>query len=622
MLVVDHGAEFATHTTLATFSAQTQLRIFGMANRKVLVRVTAPGTDEFRLYSLDGSFETVFNQSTSAIYANFSSDGNAVGIMDANVDRPYCWVNGTLHEFPAPTQLGMSFPNQVMVANDCSWFVTGWETKRVKDRTRGWEGIQLIRIRLDGTVTRLDSSPDTSIGWISNRSATKFFRVTDKALEPGDLNSDIDIYRGLGQTSEVPVKLKLAPTLLWDVPQQSMAFGESINLVASSSSSEPIKYMVDYGLCRLEGTKVIAEAGAGTCSVTAYVEENADYLAKRGTLYFGLLKALRPDSWMTIQVPGQVALGSITNFTVTTKSPGDFTLSVEGPCSLINFQLVANGTGDCKLISYSDETENYRGYLTYQWIHIGKSIWPEDNFKLVAVESAVVNATIDLQLTNTTGQNASLWVEGGCRLSGLRVQLDDSGSDCLVRFSIAETDTHQGVFLTRTIKSVPPTMITSRMLTSGWLSSSKLPQGQYLDFNSTAVITSGSCSAAGTRVTANGSSGNCVVEVGGYQAGSERYTKEIFTIKLGASSQSWIKSLPSFSTKKLSSSKYTFITSGQPVTNYGKIGTWKVSTGCKILKSGTKVTIDMGKAKKCIATISAPGGFKTSALSKTWTFTR
>jgi hypothetical protein len=401
-----------------------------------------------------------------------------------------------------------------------------------------------------------------------------------------------------------------------------MAYGSSLPLDITTSSTAQIRLALLTGPCHIQNGRIYADSGVSFCHVTATVDENEDYLSKTEARVFVLFRAMRPDSWMTISMQDVTEPGQLLDINVSTKTPGTYDLRVEGQCSLVNGKLLANSPGDCRVVAESQPDDFYNGYLVDKWVHITKQVWSTSQFNLDSTTTALRGSSFDLTLTNTTSLNANLWVEGGCSLNGVQVTMASSGANCTLRFELPESDSHERASITKTVTPVDPVTIATRVISSGWLQTSKLPMGQWIEFNATAKVLSGSCSTDAGKITAKSSSGSCEVEVGGYQEGINSYTKQNFTIALGPAKQSWLKPLPVFTSKKLSSIKYTFITSGQPITNYGTLGTWKVTTGCKIVKSGSKVTIDMGKLKKCVATVSAISGFKTSSLTKSWTFTR
>ena len=621
VLAVNHGESLATETILDSFSAESSAIVLGMSHGRVLVRLVTPSVNEIRLYNLDGTFVTIFDEPTPVPIASFSADGSAVGFMDGNADQPYCWKDGELNAFPAPSQLGRSLTWQVRVANDCSWFITTWELSR-NDSLRGTTGTQLIRIAGDGQVTRLDSSSDASVSWSTNYSGSIFLRTSSNAIEPGDLNGDVDVYRGLGLASPQSVKLLINPTLSWITVQSLLRYGQSIRLEATTTSTSSPTFAVTGGNCHIEGDTLYADDGIGSCAVELKVEANADYLQQSSTRIFPLDRAYREDSWMTLQVAGLVEVGSTTDVMVFQKSFAPYTLSVEGPCQLSNGRLQANAPGDCKVSAYSPDTQFYVGYQIDKWVHVSKLTWNTTQLQLDSPTSAVRGSSFEVTLTNSTGANPILWVDGGCSIAGQRVTMASSGANCAVHYELPESQSHERLLVTKIVTPIEPTAIASRVTSLGWLSISKLPMGQWLEFNANAKVLSGSCTASGARVTARAATGSCRVEVGGYQEGLNSFTKQNFTIALGPAKQTWLKALPTFTSKKITSTTYTLITSGQPITNFGKVGIWKVTTGCKIMKSGSKVTIDMGKLRKCVATVSATAGFKTSALTRSWTFTR
>ena len=516
----------------------------------------------------------------------------------------------------------MSYPSFIRVANDCSWFMTVWDI--APGGLRGDNGLQIVRIRPDGTVTRLDSTPSKYLAWIPNLAGTKFVRSTNVALEPGDLNGVNDLYRGLGSSTETPVKQRYVPSLEWDLATNAVVYGQSLELqVISNDTLAPVTYRIVYGACHITDGRVYADAGQGGCSIEAAVAENTDWLAATKTTFINFAKALRPANEVALTAIQTAELWSPISFTFQNDANLPYNLRPSGSCSYAaNGQIIGSSVGTCTIIASRGEDENFLENRLEVSILITKMVWPSNRLVIDPVGVKYAGDSFDVSLQNQTGIGETLSVTGSCSLDGRRVTITAFSNTCVVSAHVPETDQYASKTASLTITVASRTQILGRILDSDWVSSKALPTGSTLSVNAVSTITSGLCSYAALKITALASTGTCTFIVGGYTDGSNAYQAQTFTINLGVASQTWTTILPTYSSKKLKTQKYTFIANGQPKTNLGATGVFAASPGCEIVKVGKTVTVDLGKLKKCVVSLKAAAGFRVPGITKTWTFTR
>ena len=616
------GVGLATKTTLDTFSASATVWVYAMNQSGVLVRVHDGDVDELRTYTASGTFEVVPDSGFQPMSAVYSANGSAIGFMNNNSETMRCVTNGVVTTFAAPTQLGSSYPGQIRVANDCSWLMTTWDI--APGWPRGQHGLQLIKIWADGHLTKLDSSTGTDVGWVSNLAATKFLRVTTNALEPGDINGLLDIYRGLGSPSETPVKLKGTPRLVIDSVIPSVHYKSSITPpVSSPDSSSEIKIAVIGGSCHVEGGKIVADSGLGTCVYRASIAENADWLAAEATGYVTFEKILQSTTNLSITAPQMVEVGSDISYTLNNPDGLPFQLRTFGECGFLNGKLKAFAVGACTLDAVAYETENYLETHISATVTITKQTWPTSAFSVAPVGTKYSGDVFNLVLTNTTGLSPNYFADGACTVDqGTVTILASGGSTCTIIVAVRESENHGVTATTLVIPVATRASVAPRVIDSDWASTNLLPKGSSLTFNSNLTLVSGACSVSAEKLTALGTSGSCVVRAGGYSFGAVSFTLVTFTIKLGPATQTWKSVLPTYSSKKLSTAKFVIPMKGYAITSLGLKGTWSASSGCKLVTAATSVTLDMGKLKKCVVTLRSPAGFRVPALTKTFTFTR
>lgn len=621
-LVRQTGPGLSIKTVLDSFSSASTLTLYGYSAGKVLVRVFEPGVvDQLRLYSGAGVYQVLPQSEIQVMSAVFSANGQAVLFANQNTEEFRCTVGGVTKQFPVPTQLGSSFPGLFRVADDCSWMITVWDIS--PGWPRGKNGLQLIRVQSDGSVTRLDVASNSGVAWLSNLAGTVFLRSTTKQLEPGDLNGVNELYRGLGQAAETTVRLKAKPVIAWNLSSETLKFGESMALSASIGEYDaPITFRMVGGQCLIENGRIYAQAGLGSCIFEAVVAEDQNFLETTSLKSIQLAKASRPIGVVTLTADTSVEISSAINFNFVNNADDPYNFQISGPCEWNGGQLIARGVGVCTLTAIKYENENYLESRIEARVNIVKKVWANTEFSITAPTTGLVGEKVNIALVNSTGTSPIFSARGGCAVLGLVITLVDSSSPCEVSAAIPESENYAAVTRTLTIQVSEPTTVSSAVLDADWSTTKVLPRGSRLTFNARVSVVSGNCTANANTLTAAASSGTCFIRVGGYTSGSTVYTSKSFTIKLGPSTQIWTLALPTYSTKKIPLAKFTFITNGQPKTNLGVAGSFVTSSGCKVIKSGKTVAVDMGKLKKCVVTLRASAGFRVPALTKTWTFTR
>jgi subtilisin family serine protease len=619
-LVTQSGPQLATKTVLDSFDDQTTIWLYGFSRGKVLVRISGSGIDELRTYTGVGQY-SVLPQSDQVMSATFSASGQAVGHMNNNSEVIRCTVNGQTTTFAPPTSIGSSYPSQIRVADDCSWFMTVWDI--APGFPRGQHGLQLVKIRADGTVKRLDSSTGTSVGWLSNLAGTKFIRSTTLSLEPGDLNGVNDLYRGLGSNVETPVKLRSKPQLAWNLDSNTLTYGQSMELKASSSDTlAPVTYRIAYGQCHITNGRVFADAGQGSCLLVAEVAENADWLSAQTDVFINFVKAQRPDNEVVLTAEPTAVLGSRISFVYQNSQMLPYGFWPSGACSWADGQITATSVGICTLTAQRGEDENYVEYRKNVSVTVVKKTRESNSLTFDQVSTKYPGDSFDVVLHNQTGMLATVAVSGSCSLDGMHVTVTAFSSTCVVSAYIAETQDFLAKAYSLTVQVGSRTQIQGRILDSDWAAGKTLPKGSSLTVNAVATITSGACTYAALKITAIGSGGICEAIIGGYIDGSTVYLPQVIDIKLGAASQTWTTALPTYSSKKLTSSKLVIALKGYATTSLGLRGTWSATSGCKLTVTSKGLTLEMGKLKKCVVTLKAAAGFRVPALTKTYTFTR
>lgn len=626
VVVKQSGAGFSVKTTLDSFPGSYAIDLFGTSHGRTLVRVRdGANIDEIRAYTGVKTYQVLAGNTFNAWSASFSANGQAIAMHNPNSDELSCNLNGVVTTFAMPRQLGMSFFGSIRVANDCSWVQMTWE--KAPSFPRGTLGIQLLKIYSDGTVTRLDQSPGkaNTIRWVSNLAGTIFLRVSSLQLEPGDLNGESDTYRGLGMSTPESVHLRRSTHVFFDMNLGALTFGSKRLLGSTTESDGAITYRVNNGPCHIDGNYVVADSGQGSCVLEVLAAETDSYLATGGAANINLVKRQLTSANLRIDVPNSVSVGSPTAYTVF--NPDNLAITnvwVEGAsCSIANGMLTALEVGICRVRLTRFENENDLGFAAYRDVTVTKGTFASESLMVSAPESLRAGQTFTPVVTNNTGLANSLFTTGGCSISNGVVTLDQTETSCTVSVRVAESRNYLAKVATAVVtKTFPLTNVTTRLADRDWTSAKLLPKGSTLSFNANVTVISGGCRANGPEVLAISPTGTCVIRIGGYDSQRFSYSTLSMTIKLGPALQTWTTTLPTYTSKKITAQKFAFITNGSPKTNLGIAGAFTVTAGCKITTSGKTVTLDMGRTKKCVATLKAAAGFRVPGLTKTWTFTR
>jgi hypothetical protein len=626
VLVRQSGAGYAVKTTLDSFPGNYSINLFGTSHGRTLVRVRdSANLDEIRSYTGANTYQVLSGNTFNAWTAHFSANGQAIAMHNPNSDELVCNLNGVVTTFALPRQLGMSFFGETRVANDCSWVLMTWEKKA--SFPRGIAGIQLLKIFSDGTISRLDQSPATAsnIRWISNISGTIFLRVSGLQLEPGDLNGEADIYRGLGMSTPENVRMRRSTHVFFDMNFSSLTYGSKRLLGATTQSDGALSYRVTAGPCHIDGNYIVADSGMGSCLLEVTASETDNFLATSGAVTLNLAKRVLTTANIRIDAANSIAVGVPSPYSVF--NPDSLSVNevwVEGQgCSLQEGKITALQAGSCRIKLNRWETENDLGFVTYRDITITKGTFSGSALSVTAPQGLQAGQTFNPVVTNSTGLSNSLFVSGGCTISNGVVTMDQTDTPCTVYLRVLESRNYLAKTVTAVVsKTFPLTNVATRMADRDWASTKILPRGSTLSFNANVTVVSGMCRANGMTLEATGGSGTCVVRVGGYSSARFTYSTLNLTVKLGPSTQTWTTTLPAYSTKKLTTQKYVFLTTGTPKTSLGIAGTFTVTAGCKIVVSGKNISVDMGATKKCVVTLKAAAGFRVPGLTKTYTFTR
>jgi hypothetical protein len=585
------------------------------------VKVSGDGVDELRSYTAVGQYTVLPQSDIQAMNATFSANGEAVGYSNSNSELMRCTVDGQTTTFPAPTSIGRSLSSFVRVANDCSWFMTGWDM--APGNLRGEHGVQLVRIRPDGSVTKLDSFRTQYASWITNLAAANFIRSTNVALEPGDLNGVNDLFRGLGSSTETPVRLRYVPSLEWNLAETTVTYGQSIELKAISKDTlAQVTYRIAYGLCHISDGRLFADAGQGQCLVVAEVAENSDWLSASISTFLNFRKAQRPSSEVILTASPTAELGSHISFNYQNPDRLPYNFWSSGACGMVDGAVTATALGTCILTAHRGEDGNFLEKRIEVSVLVTKIARGGESFSINPIGVKYAGDFFDVSVQNQTGLGEILSVTGSCSLDGRRVTITAFSNTCVVSAHVPETADHAAKTATLTVNVAARTQVQGRILDNDWATGKALPKGSTLSVNAAATITDGMCDYTAFKVMALASTGTCTFIVGGYTDGSNVYQAQTFTIKLGVAAQTWTTTLPTYSSKKLKTQKYAFITNGQPKTKFGTVGAFTASAGCKIVKAGKSVTVDLGKLKKCVVTLKAAAGYRVPGITKTWTFTR
>jgi hypothetical protein len=625
VLVRQSGADFSTKTTLDSFPSNYTINLFGTSHGRTLVRVRdGANLDEMRVYTGANTYQVVAGNTFEAWTAHFSADGQAIALHNPNTDDIVCTLNGVVTTFAAPRQLGKSYFGNTRVANDCSWVLMTWEKREAFPR--GAWGVQLLKIYADGTVSKLDEAPGTgsNLGWIANMSGTIFLRVSGLQLEPGDLNGERDIYRGLGMDSPQPVHMRATTHIFLDMDFSALAYKSKRLLGSRTDSDGAVTYRVSYGPCHIDGVYLVADSGQGSCGIEVTAGETDSYLAVSGATSIALSKRQLNSSNLRLEAPASVTVGVPTTISLfNPESLSNTNVWVEGPgCSFTNGVLTAFEAGICKVKVSRSEDQNDLLFENYRDITVTKGTFAADVLAVSAPESVMAGETFRPVVTNTTGVSAQLAAGGGCTMTNGVFTLDQTDTPCTVYLRVMESRNYLAKTVTAVVsKTFPLTNLTTRLSDLDWTSAKVLPRGSTLTFNANVTVVRGQCQADGMTLEATGVSGTCVVKVGGYSSARFTYSTLNLTVKLGPATQTWTTALPTYTTKKLTTQKFVFITTGTPKTNLGIAGTFTVTAGCKILVSGKNISVDMGAAKKCVVTLKAVAGFRVPGLAKTYTFT-
>lgn len=624
VVVKQSGATFADKETWDAFPTNSNIWLYGYMHGRLLMRIqnTTSGLDEVRIYTAAHTYTVLPGNDFNAWNVTFSADGQAVGYENPNNETMKCYVNGQVTTFPAPTQFGSSNISQIRVANDCSWFIAGW------DKSPSWpraeNGVQLLKLMSDGRIFRLDQTDGKlhNVYWLMNLAATKFLRVASSGLEPGDHLGLGGIYRGLGMSTPTQIFLRSAAVVRWTMDTSPMTPGAQRTLSATTTSATPVTYKVLAGNCHIAGDKLIADSGTGFCTVEADSAESDTFLKGSTSFMFSLMKGNLTTNSYSITFPTNLSVGDDKDLAFNDNSLGGFNLVGLGACRVTSGHLLAQSTGSCTVTVTRVEDANYLPFSYIKTIAVSKGAWSSSDLSLADPGPQLAGDSFQLGMTNATALPASITASGACTIAGTTVTTKAVSGSCVITATVSESQNHLAKTVSITVPVTLLVVVQPQVSDLDWKPLNALPKGSTLTFNAHATLVSGPCIVDGTALTANAETGSCLVTVGGYRTNFFSFTAQTFTIYLGPAAQSWAVALPTFATKKVTAAKFTFITTGIPKTSLGISGAFTVTAGAKVTISGKTVTVDMGKLKSCVVTLKAPPGFRVPGITRSWTFTR
>lgn len=195
-LVWQGGAGFSESRTLAQFTTSQYVQLMGVSDSHVLVQVWNESYLgwEARAYPVaGGAFITIAKRLLDFDVA-LSPNGASVGWWSFDNRSLYCYTFATKKRVTVGSKIsGFGFLGTTTVADGCA--------SMTKTFTRGSGSSaksSLERYRPGKKVTVLATSPyePELFSWIADPAGAQFLTVTGIALEPGDTNGLLDVYRG------------------------------------------------------------------------------------------------------------------------------------------------------------------------------------------------------------------------------------------------------------------------------------------------------------------------------------------------------------------------------------------------------------------------------------------
>ena len=453
-LVVVSGETYSQSTKFDSFAINIAVRVEGFSHGRILVRVWDKNgligdLAELRVYKAPGEYEVVPQSNYQSSGATFSADGQAVGYIDVYTAAMRCYVKGSLVTFADKAKrFGTPYADVVAVADDCSWVIANWET------SPNSVGRQLLKIGADGSVTRLDIAAQGYVHWASNLAGTKFMRITDLSLEPGDLNGTVDIYRGLRQSAALTL-INPTPSLTFEAPTQALTFGSSLALAATSNSRGNLSFKVVAGSCHITGQDLVADSGVGTCEIAVDVAETSIWDTSESKIKVNLKRANRPVADVGFKVASEFHVNQTPEFTFDNPNGEPYSISVEGVCAIsISAQtsatwLAAVREGSCTLIAEAAQDNNFEASKIETIITVLAKL--KDQPWIEFPNPLAYEPGPAIPLDYGTGVNLSAWsvssgditisvISGDCHITGHYLFADAGSGDCTVKADLAETE--------------------------------------------------------------------------------------------------------------------------------------------------------------------------------------
>lgn len=236
-IALQNGPNFGTTTVIDAIPNSYQIGSIQFHGSLAVVQmIPYVGNTLYRVYdTASNPVQAVNFQPTANTSDAFgqSQNGRAVGTFDNTTTTFYCSLDGNESQFKPALGLPALTPQNVLsLANDCSSALVEMQNEGANGATTNY----LIQLRSDGSYQVINAASFTH--WYSNSSGTAVVTASLQQLEPGDVNGEVDYYRGMfGQQSS------LSPNLAVSVSGVA-SFGQTLAAsVPNVSRSAAISYL-------------------------------------------------------------------------------------------------------------------------------------------------------------------------------------------------------------------------------------------------------------------------------------------------------------------------------------------------------------------------------------------
>lgn len=513
------GAQFATTTVIANFPSTTSLSLVEYRGTHIIVRVkdSGSGVDQFRDYAVDGTYTVLDFGGVTPTDNNgvVSRSGAAVAIANGNDQKVVCTTGGVTTNFDLAfaktkgTQKGSPF----VVADDCSWVITEWETDF--GSPRGSKGYAMIKLFSNGTYTKLDTSAVGEVTtWKVNAAGTSFLRTSNLPLESGDINGESDAYRGLGAGDSTTYGVKAV--INYTVGASTLVRGQSTPLAFSTDSTNSVTVTTTSN-CQYSSGNVTALSGVGTCTVTLTVAADSVKAANSATVSLALQKATWAPTDIAVTAPAGVAYDVEFSFTVTNRTIYTPVVTVAGPCVLTASRKakMTSGSGTCRITATVNATNDYEEVSTFSNTEAGLASRPTSQLTVSSSSTGVFGQNVSFTVTNTTGQAATTTVSGPCTLSSAtEVQMTSGTGNCTITATVASDGNYATATSVANITAVKATRPSNQLSVSSSASAGFDQVVDYTFSNTTGASASrsltGPCAfESATQVRMTSGTGTC-----------------------------------------------------------------------------------------------------------------